>query len=333
MSVLDVSDLTVSFPANGEQVHAVDHMSFVVGEGRTLGLIGESGSGKSVTGQAILRMVPTPGRVERGSIVLLRDGTRTDLSTLDPTGPEMRHVRGREVAMVFQDPASSLSPVRTISSQLCEALMCHRSVTRSQAERLATDLLGRVGLPDPEHRLRDYPHQLSGGMSQRVALALALAGEPRLLIADEPTTALDPAAQKEVVQLLRQLQRDDGIAIVFITHDLRLVRDACDDVAVVYAGQIVEYAPVADLLSRPLHPYTVALLEAAPRLGAGRQRLTTIPGVAMRPTGGGAGCRFVDRCPEALDDVCRDTSPVLAEVEPSHEVRCYLHGSAKRGKI
>lgn len=333
MAVLDVTDLSVSFPAPRARVRVVDGVSFSVEAGQTLGLIGESGSGKSVTGHAILRMVPSPGRVEGGRIVLHGDETETDLAALDPRGLKMRQVRGGQIAMVFQDPASCLSPAQTISTQLCEALRCHRSVTRSQVKELAVELLERVGLPDPSRRLRDYPHQLSGGMSQRVALALALAGRPRLLIADEPTTALDPAAQIEIVRLLRQLQRDTGIAVIFITHDLRLVRDACDDVVVVYGGQVVEYAPVDELLARPHHPYTVALLEAAPRLGGGRQPLPTIPGTATRTPAGNGGCGFAARCREVMDDICRDQMPELSVVEPSHRVRCHLHGPTKRDKI
>lgn len=333
MSVLDVTDLCVSFPGRGARVRVVDGVSFTVSAGKTLGLIGESGCGKSVIAQSILRMVPPPGRIESGRIVLHCDGTQIDLATLDPAGPDMRRVRGREVAMVFQEPASSLSPVRTVSSQLCEALTLHRSVTRRQAEYMAIELLGRVGLPDPTVRLRDYPHQLSGGMCQRVALALALAGRPRLLIADEPTTALDAAAQVEFVGLIRQLQEEYGVAVIFITHDLRLVRDACDDVAVVYAGQVVEYAPAAELQRQPLHPYTVGLLASAPRLGAGRRRLATIPGTVAAPLTHYEGCRFADRCQEAMEDVCWEIPPTLTEIESARQVRCYLHGPTKRDKI
>lgn len=328
MAVLEVTDLRVSFPVATGSVRVVDGVSFGVEAGRTLGLIGETGSGKSVTAQALVQMVPEPGYVESGRVVLNRDGTQTDLTSLDPDGPDMRRVRGGHVAMLFQDPASCLSPVLTILSQLSETVMAHRPMTRRSAERVAAELLDQVGLPEPHRRLHDYPHQLSGGMCQRVALALALAGRPAVLVADEPTTALDPAAQIEVVQLIRQLQRDADLAVIFITHDLRLAADACDRVAVMYAGQIVEHAQTADLLQRPLHPYTVALLQAAPRLGQGRQRLLTIPGMAEGRPRPQMGCRFVDRCPERLDDICREVTPPLLEVGPARWVSCHLHGGA-----
>ena len=320
----------MSFPTGFGQLRAVDGVSFALAPHRTVGLIGESGCGKTVTAQAILRLIPPPGRLESGRIVLHRDGTSTDLADLDPEGEAMRRVRGREIAMVPQEPAASLSPAQTVGTQLCEALTLHRSVGRSDAKTLAAELLDQVGMPDPRARLSDYPHQLSGGMSQRVALALALCGRPRVLIADEPTTALDVALQAEIVELIRRLQADIGMAVLYITHDLRLVREACDEVAVMYLGQIVEYAPVSELFRRPLHPYTVRLLESTPRLGAHCPRLKTIPGAVPLPVGLREECRFADRCAEVMAQTCRAAVPALVELEPRHWVRCYLHSPRQR---
>ena len=327
MAVLDVTDLRVSFPAAESAFCAVDGVSFHIEAGETLGLIGETGSGKSVTAQALMGMVPHPGRVEGGQILLQVNGQPVDLVACPDRGPEIRRLRGGEIAMVFQDPVSSLTPVRTIASQLGETVMVHRSVTHQDAEDMAADLLARVGLPEPKRRLREYPHQLSGGMAQRVALALALAGNPRVLIADEPTTALDPAAQIEIVRLLRRLQQETNLGVLFITHDLRLAEHACDRVAVLYAGQIIEHAQASELLQQPLHPYTTALLRSAPRLGAGRQRLSTIPGRAVVPSTVIQGCRFVDRCPDVIEDVCRRVAPAPLEAQPAHEVSCHLYAS------
>ena len=283
-----------------------------------------------MTAQAILRLIPSPGHLESGQIVLYRDGEPTDLVGLDPEGEAMRRVQGREIAMVSQEPAASLSPAQTVGTQLCEALTLHRSVGRSDAKTLAAELLDQVGMQDPRARLSDYPHQLSGGMSQRVALALALCGHPRVLIADEPTTALDVILQAEIVELIRQLQADIGMAVLYITHDLRLVREACDEVAVMYLGQIVEHAPVSEIFRRPLHPHTVRLLESAPRLGAHRPRLETIPGAAPIPVGLAEECRFVARCAEAMPETCHAAVPALVELEPKHWVRCYLHSAQQR---
>ena len=328
--VVEVEHFQVFFPTDLGPLKAVDDVSLTLTPRRTLGLIGESGCGKTVTAQAILRVVSAPGRLHGGRIMLHRDGAAVDLAKLPPAGDAMRRIRGREIAMVFQDPTNSLSPVHTVSTQLCEAIRLHRGVGQPEAERLAEELLARVGLSNPSQRLRDYRHQLSGGIAQRVALALALCGQPRVLIADEPTTALDVAVQVQVVDLLRQVQADLGMAVLFITHDLRLARDACDEIAVMYLGRIVERAPAAEIFRQPLHPYTARLIESTPRLGEDRGRLPTIPGTVPVPVGQRQECSFAARCGDVMD-TCRDGVPGLVELEPQHWVRCYLHSPQQEG--
>ena len=334
--VLEVDDLRVWFPtggrAGGDTLRAVEGVSFSLHAGRTLGLIGETGCGKTMTAQAILGLVPPPGRYRARQIALYPTGdaadTPVDLAAIDPGGEQMRQVRGGQVAMVFQDAAASLSPVRTVGAQLRETIRLHRPVGRREADQLGAHLLERVGLSDPRRRMTEYAHQLSGGMSQRVAIALALCGEPRVLIADEPTTALDVAVQRQIVELIRKLQADLGMAVLYITHDLGLIEDACDDVAVMYLGRIVEQAPVSEMLLRPLHPYTKRLLESVPRRGQRRGRLPTVPGMVPVPVGLAMECAFAPRCDEAVS-TCRSAVPALVEVAPGHQVRCFLH-SAER---
>jgi peptide/nickel transport system ATP-binding protein len=334
--VLDVSGLQVWFPhdprsgAGDSPLRAVENVSFTLYSGRTLGLIGESGCGKTLTAQALLQLIPAPGRMRALHIALHGDGDRdvVDVASLDPRGTAIRRVRGGQIAMVFQDAAGSLSPVRTIGAQLREAIRLHRPLGRREADRVSVELLERVGLSDPRQRLREYAYQLSGGMSQRVAIALALCGEPRVLIADEPTTALDPELQRQVVKLIGQLQSVFGMAVLYITHDLGLVEEACDEVAVMYLGRIVEQAPVQTLLTRPLHPYTKRLLESVPVLGRRRGRLPTVPGAVPRLLDIPSGCSFAPRC-EDVTQTCRGAVPALVEVAPGHRVRCYLHSSQR----
>ena len=330
--VLEVERLRVSFPhrAPDDRRHttgtlrAVDDVSFTLYSGRTLGLIGESGCGKSVTAHALLRLVPPPGEQQAERITLHCGSSPVDLSTLDPASEAMRRVRGGEVALVFQDAAASLSPARTVGAQLRETIQVHRSLGRHEADRVAVGLLERVGFRDANRRLRDYPHQLSGGMGQRVAIALALCGEPRVLVADELTTALDRTVQQQIVTLIRGLQADLGMAVLHITHDLGLVEDACDEVAVMYLGRIVESAPVKTLLTRPLHPYTIRLLESVPRIGQRRGRLPTVKGTVPLPIDLPRACAFVPRC-DVVELGCHEAVPALIEVEPDHRVRCFVH--------
>ena len=330
--VLEVERLRVSFPHRRSDdrrrstgtLRAVDDVSFTLYSGRTLGLIGESGCGKSVTAHALLRLIPSPGEQQAERIILRGDGEPVDLSTLDPGSDSMRRVRGGEVALVFQDAAASLSPARTLGAQLRETIQAHRPLNRDDSDRVAVGLLERVGFRDVARRLGDYPHQLSGGMGQRVAIALALCGEPRVLVADEPTTALDRDVQQQIVALIRGLQADLGMAVLHITHDLGLVEESCDDVAVMYLGRIVESAPVKTLLAHPLHPYTIRLLESVPRLGQRRGRLPTVKGAVPMPVDLPRACAFAPRC-DVVEAKCHEAVPALVEVEPAHRVRCFVH--------
>ena len=326
-ALLSVQGLVTSFRSEGSSraVRAVDDVSFEVGEGETVGLVGESGCGKSVTALSILRLLPEPpARVEAGKIVfagknLLELGERA-----------MQDVRGNDISMIFQEPMTSLNPVYTVGAQIVEAIRLHQKKGRGEAWDKAVELLGLVGIPSPDTNARAYPHQLSGGMRQRVMIAMALACEPKLLIADEPTTALDVTIQAQILELLRSLQEKMKMSVLFITHDLAVVAEHTKHVVVMYAGRVVESAPVADVFRRPRHPYTKGLLGSLPRQGGGagglprRARLPVIEGVVPDMATLGAGCRFADRCGMA-EDRCRETEPELAplEDEPHRTARCH----------
>jgi peptide/nickel transport system permease protein len=313
-AMLDVDGLTVQFQTEGGPVTVVDHVGFSIAPGEVLGLVGESGSGKTVSSLSIMRLVPSPpGQVIDGTIRL---GGR-DLLSLSQK--DMLDVRGVEVAMVFQDPMTSLNPAYTIGNLLTEAVRAHNDVSKAEARARAEELLTQVGIPDPRRRLKDYPHQLSGGMRQRALLAIALAGNPRLLIADEPTTALDVTVQSQILDLIRKLQAETGMAVLFVTHDLGVIADLCDRVVVMYAGQIVEEATVHDLFERPRHPYTEGLLNAIPQVAGAGERLVSIPGVVPSPAAMPTGCRFEPRCPYAVP-ACRE--PVALIPRAGRPVRC-----------
>ena len=315
--LLTVSGLTVEFLTEAGPVTVVDDVGFSVAPGEVLGIVGESGSGKSVTSLSIMRLIPSPpGRIVRGSVVF--DGR--DLLSLPFA--EMRKVRGNDISMVFQDPMTSLNPAYTVGNLLGEAVRLHQDVNRAGARARALELLELVGIPDPKRRLDDYPHQLSGGMRQRVLIAMALASRPRLLIADEPTTALDVTVQAQILDLLRSLQAELGMAIIFVTHDLGVVADLCDRVLVMYAGQVVEQATVTDLFDRPRHPYTQGLLRAMPQVAGRSERLVAIRGTVPPPTALPFGCRFHPRCDHATD-ACR-AEPVELLVRGDRPVRCVL---------
>jgi peptide/nickel transport system permease protein len=315
--LLTVSGLTVEFVTEAGPVTVVEDVGFSVAPGEVLGIVGESGSGKSVTSLSIMRLIPSPpGRIVRGSVVF--DGR--DLLTLPFA--EMRKVRGNDISMVFQDPMTSLNPAYTVGNLLGEAVRLHQDVNRAGARARALELLELVGIPDPKRRLDDYPHQLSGGMRQRVLIAMALSSRPRLLIADEPTTALDVTVQAQILDLLRSLQAEFGMAIIFVTHDLGVVADLCDRVLVMYAGQVVEQATVTDLFDRPRHPYTQGLLRAMPQVAGRSERLVSIRGTVPPPTALPAGCRFHPRCDHATD-ACR-AEPVELLVRGDRPVRCVL---------
>jgi oligopeptide/dipeptide ABC transporter ATP-binding protein len=318
--LLEVRDLRTHFTTREGVVRAVDGISLSVDTGRTLGLVGESGCGKSVTALSILGLIPKPPARIVGGEVLFRG---RDLTTLSER--ELEDVRGKRIAMVFQDPMTSLNPTLTIETQLVETMRRHLDGSRREASRRAVELLDEVGIPNPESRLGDYPHRLSGGMRQRVMIAIALSCEPDVLIADEPTTALDVTVQAQVLDLLDRLRREHDMAMIVITHDMGVIAEVADEVAVMYAGQIVEQASAAALFARPEHPYTEALLGALPQLDDDASRvgrLTAIPGRPPSLVEPPAGCRFAARCPYAEEpDGCAEHPPELRELRPGHLVR------------
>jgi oligopeptide/dipeptide ABC transporter ATP-binding protein len=319
-TLLEVRDLGIAFPgADGAPVQVVRRVTLEVAPGEIVGLVGESGSGKSLTALAVLGLVPAPGRITGGSVRL------AGRELVGAPERELRAVRGGRIGLVFQEPGAALNPVFSIGSQIAEAIRAHRSVTRREARRLAAELLARLALPDPERHLDEYPHQLSGGQRQRVVLALALAAGPELLIADEPTTALDVTIQAEVLELLGRLRAELGLAVLLITHDLAVVAGICDRVAVLYAGEVVEENRAELLFARPAHPYTRGLLAALPRLGAPAPRgeLPTIPGQVPTPGDLPPGCPFHPRCPERLDE-CARLAPPWVGAEPERSgARCW----------
>jgi len=315
--VLDVKGLTTRFFTSEGVAHAVDDVTFTLRRGRTLGLVGESGCGKTVTALSIMRLVPEPpGRIVAGKVLL--DGT--DLTALSEE--KMRSVRGREIAMIFQEPMTSLNPVFTVGNQLIEAIRIHEDVPKSGASRRAVEMLEKVGIPDPAERLSNYPHQLSGGQQQRVMIAMALSLNPRVLIADEPTTALDVTIQAQTLKLLGDLQREFSMAILFITHDMAVIAQTADDVAVMYAGRIVETADVHTLFRKPLHPYTRLLFRSIPTERGRGERLDTIRGVVPSLMDLPSGCHFHPRCPLAVQR-CVEEDPRLREIETAHFAACH----------
>lgn len=318
--LLEVRDLAVAFDTDAGLLRAVDGISFSIPRGRTLGLVGESGCGKSVTALSILRLLPQPsGRIVGGEIRF--EGA--DLAAATPA--DLLRIRGGRIGMVFQEPMTALNPVHRIGRQLSEVFLLHRTRDKAEAARLAVEMLAKVGIPSPEIRAQEYPHQLSGGMRQRVVIAMALACNPALLIADEPTTALDVTIQAQILDLLRSLQRELGMAILLITHDLGVVAEMCDEVVVMYAGRIAEQGPVEAIFARPAHPYTRGLLSAIPRLEAERKsRLATIPGLVPTLAEMPAGCRFTNRCPLAAP-VCA-TQPPLETIAEAHTAACHRSG-------
>ena len=314
--LLEVEGLKVGFPTPAGMARAVDGVSFGVSRGETLCVVGESGCGKSVTALSIMGLVARPpGRIE-GRIRFEGE----DLLTLDPRA--LADLRGNRLAMIFQEPMTSLNPAFTVGAQLSEVLMRHRGLSREAAREVVIEMLGRVRIPAPEQRFDEYPHRMSGGMRQRVMIAMSLLCEPALLIADEPTTALDVTIQAQVLGLMRQLRREFGTAIVLITHDLGVVAEMADRVVVMYAGQVVEQAPVKALFAMPQHPYTVGLMGAIPNLAGGEDRLSAIDGLVPAATDLPPGCRFASRCP-FVEPRCRASVPALQEVEPGHWSRCW----------
>jgi len=314
-ALLEVAELRTHFAGDGGEFRAVDGVSFALAAGRTLGIVGESGCGKSVTALSIMGLVPQPpGRIAGGEIRL--DGV--DLLKLP--GAAMRKLRGNRISMIFQEPMSSLNPAFTVGEQIVEGILCHRRMRRDEAKARALEMLRRVRIPSPERRFDEYPHRLSGGMRQRAMIAMALACEPRLLIADEPTTALDVTIQAQILDLMRTLREETGTAIILITHDLGVVAELAHDVVVMYSGRIVERAPAARLFAEPQHPYTIGLLGSIPRLYVERERLAAIEGQV--PVARVAGCQFHPRCPFAVDR-CRREEPSLVALGAGHEAACW----------
>ncbi|MDA0578280.1 MAG: ABC transporter ATP-binding protein [Verrucomicrobia bacterium] len=315
--LLEINDLSVSFQTDEGLIRAVDHVSLSINRGEVFGLVGESGSGKTVTAMSILRLIPSPpGRIDSGSIRF--DGR--DLLRLPIA--ELRAIRGHRISVIFQEPMTALSPLHRVGAQLVEALRFHEDLPPLAAMDIARDWLGKVGIPTPADALQAYPHQLSGGMRQRVMIAMALMLKPQLIIADEPTTALDVTVQAQVLDLMRAMKATDT-SILLITHDMGVIWEMCDRVAVMYASEVVEIAPVADLFESPRHPYTQALLAAVPSLAAQRTRLTTIPGQVPSPLQYPAGCHFQARCPKAFARCTTAPPPLYGS--PPHTSRCFLH--------
>ncbi len=315
-SLLEVDGLTVTFPMEHGRVPVVDKLSFSIAQGEVLALVGESGSGKSMTALSILRLVPKPGRIETGKVVL---GQR---ELLGLGVPEMRAVRGHEVSMIFQEPMTSLNPVIKVGDQVVEAIRLHENVSQRAARERTFDLFKRVGIPDPRGRLDAYPHQLSGGLKQRVMIAMALATRPKLLIADEPTTALDVTIQAQILSLLQELQQDYQASILLITHDLGVVNELSDRIAVMYAGRIVETGTRVEVLKNAKHPYTQGLLRSMPALAKRGEPLNEIRGVVPPPSQWVKGCRFCTRCPRVFEP-CEPILPEATLLSPTHSVHCH----------
>ncbi|MGH7557716.1 MAG: ABC transporter ATP-binding protein [Gemmatimonadota bacterium] len=317
--LLQVEDLKTWFHTDEGTARAVDGVSFEIAEQETLGIVGESGCGKSVTALSILRLIPDPpGRIEGGKVVF----QNRDLLSISEK--EMRRIRGNEIAMIFQEPMTSLNPVYTVGEQIGEVLRLHRDLSRGEAEERSIEMLRRVRIPDPEQRVEEYPHQLSGGQRQRVMIAMALACDPALLIADEPTTALDVTVQAQILDLLLQLQEEFGMAIMLITHDLGVIAETAHRVVVMYAGIVAETGTVEQIFDGPNHPYTEGLKAAIPKLGEKVERLSTIPGTVPSPYEEIVGCPFQNRCPYVMD-ICRREFPELYRLGPGHEARCFLY--------
>jgi peptide/nickel transport system ATP-binding protein len=325
-TLLEVKDLKTYFFLDEGTVRAVDGVSFTIERGKTLGVVGESGCGKSITARSILRMVRPPGRITSGEIIYHRridGGAQTeliDLTKLDPTGPEIRNIRWKSISMIFQEPMTSLSPVHTIGDQIIEAIMTHMNVNKKEAQNRAVEMLRRVGMPQPSKMLERYRHQLSGGMRQRAMIAMALTCNPELLIADEPTTALDVTTQAQILELMKDLQEEYHMAIMFITHDLGVIAEMADEVVVMYLGKEVELADVDTIFYQPGHPYTKALLRSIPRIDEEVDKLEVISGSVPDPYSIPPGCAFHPRCPYYMPEKC--ANPDFIRIDSHHYARC-----------
>ena len=320
--ILEIKNLSTHFNTDYGVIKAVDRLDLAIDEGDTLGVVGESGCGKTVLALSILRLIPSPpGKIVSGNVFF----NGVDLLKLD--SEEMRRIRGKDISMVFQEPMTSLNPVLRIGDQITEIIKLHLALGREEAMDRAIEMLSLVGMPSPDAIVRNYPHQMSGGMRQRVMIAMALCCGPRLMLADEPTTALDVTIQAQILELIGRLKKDIGTSVILITHDLGVIAEAAEHVAVMYTGQVVEYASVENLFSTPLHPYTVGLMESIPKIDApwGRdEHLKVIPGVVPGLHNLPRGCTFQDRCPHTMQ-ICREEEPQLKEHLPMHRVHCWLY--------
>ena len=334
MLLIEIRDLQVSFHTDDGIIPAVAGIDLTIEREKTLGLVGESGCGKSVTALSIMGLIPSPpGKIESGQVLFHRNGEVADLTKLDPKGPEMRAIRGNEIAMIFQEPMTSLNPVLTIGNQIMEAITLHQQLSKKEARHITIEMLHAVGIPSPELRINEYPHELSGGMRQRAMIGMALCCNPSLLIADEPTTALDVTIQAQVLKLMNDLRRDFKTSILFITHDLGVIAHMADEVAVMYLGKVVESAQIRDIFHDPRHPYTKGLMKSIPSLTTRKKkRLFTIEGVVPDLFELPSGCGFEPRCVEAME-VCKRRIPPLLEVAAGHKVACWLWTPHQEGNI
>ncbi|MFC4599548.1 ABC transporter ATP-binding protein [Cohnella hongkongensis] len=331
--LLSVRDLKIRIRMENGIMHAVDGVDFEIKRGRTLGLVGESGCGKSLTSRAIIGINPKECETT-GSIVYDDEAdSRLDLLSLDPKGKRIRSIRGRKIAMIFQEPMTAFSPMYTIGNQIMEAILTHRTKNKKDAKKIALEMLGKVGISDQEKRFDQYPHEFSGGMRQRAMISMALSCNPELLIADEPTTALDVTIQAQVLELMQSLQREFGMAILLVTHDLGIIAEMCDEVAVMYLGKIVEQAPVKELFRNPKHPYTKGLLKSMPRLGGEKgARLESIEGSVPAPIDMPPMCGFYDRCKDRIEGVCNAKAVPTTSISDEHTVRCFLYADREEGE-
>lgn len=331
-ALLEVQDLKIHFFTPEGVVRAVDGASYTVQRGKTLCIVGESGCGKSVTARAILRIVHRPGKLIGGNVIYHHfdpansyETEAIDITALKPRSKAIRQIRGNEISMIFQEPMTSLSPLYTVGNQIIEAIQLHKRIPTSEARELAIDLLDKVGIPKPSVRIDEYPFRLSGGMRQRCMIAMALSCNPSLLIADEPTTALDVTTQAQILDLMLELQQEMGMSILFITHDLGVVAEIADDVAVMYLGRVVEYADVNTIFHNPKHPYTISLLRSIPKIGPSRVRLNPIRGMVPSPFERPTGCPFHPRCDQMVQGLCNTTFPQPIQLRQNHIVECLLY--------
>ena len=324
--VLEIKDLCVDFRTTEGTVRAVNHLSYILHKGEKLGIVGESGSGKSVSSLGIMQLIPNPpGEITRGAIIYKGE----DL--VHTSEKIMQHIRGNEISMIFQEPMTSLNPIIKCGKQIAESLRLHRGMKKKEAMDEAIRMMRSVGIANPEVRAHEYPHQMSGGMRQRVMIAMALACQPQILIADEPTTALDVTIQAQILDLIRELNESMGTSVLFITHDLGVVSELCDTVIVMYTGHIVEKAPVRELFKNPKHPYTIGLMNAIPKITKDRPPLQTIDGVVPNPTERIYGCTFWPRCPHATQK-CKQEKPPIIKLSDEHQVSCFLYEYLKENK-